>query len=403
MSAVDISSAPAGAGPLPLAGLRVIEFTHMVMGPAVGAVLAELGAEVIRVEAIGGDSTRHLPGSGAGYFPMYNRNKKSLCLDLKTPEGLHIAQRLCAGADVVVENFRSGAMDRLGLGYDTLALDNPRLIYCSEKGFLSGPYEDRTALDEVTQMMGGLAYMTGPPGRPLRAGTSVIDVTGGLFGVIAILAAIEQRHGSGRGQKVSSALFETTVYLVGQHMAQMAVTGQPAKPMPVRISAWAIYDVFETADDEQVFVGIVSDGLWLKFCEAFGWTAEATDPAYKTNPQRVAQREALLPRVRALFKGYKRPDLVVILERTGLPFAPIGKPEEMFDDPHLAANGSLGAMTLPDGRETRLPILPIEMDGRRPSQGGMLARPGEHCDEILSDLGFDAAAVAELKARQVAG
>ena len=291
---------PAAASRAPLAGLRVIEFTHMVMGPAVGAILVELGAEVIRVEPIGGDSTRHLTGSGAGYFPMYNRNKKSLCLDLKTPEGLHIAQRLCAGADVVVENFRNGAMDRLGLGYDTLAVDNPRLIYCSEKGFLSGPYEDRAALDEVTQMMGGLAYMTGPPGRPLRAGTSVIDVTGGMFGVIAILAAIEQRHASGLGQKVSSALFETTVYLVGQHMAQMAVTGQPAKPMPVRISAWAIYDLFETADGEQVFVGIVSDGLWQKFCEAFGWTAEATDPAYKTNPQRVAQRAALLPRVREL-------------------------------------------------------------------------------------------------------
>ena len=394
---------PAAASRAPLAGLRVIEFTHMVMGPAVGAILVELGAEVIRVEPIGGDSTRHLTGSGAGYFPMYNRNKKSLCLDLKTPEGLHIAQRLCAGADVVVENFRNGAMDRLGLGYDTLAVDNPRLIYCSEKGFLSGPYEDRAALDEVTQMMGGLAYMTGPPGRPLRAGTSVIDVTGGMFGVIAILAAIEQRHASGLGQKVSSALFETTVYLVGQHMAQMAVTGQPAKPMPVRISAWAIYDLFETADGEQVFVGIVSDGLWQKFCEAFGWTAEATDPAYKTNPQRVAQRAALLPRVRELLKGYPRADLMAIFERTGLPFAPIGKPEEMFDDPHLAANGSLGATILPDGRETRLPILPIEMDGRRPTQGGMLARAGEHCDEILSDLGFDVAEVAEVKARQVAG
>ena len=394
---------PAAASRAPLAGLRVIEFTHMVMGPAVGAILVELGAEVIRVEPIGGDSTRHLTGSGAGYFPMYNRNKKSLCLDLKTPEGLHIAQRLCAGADVVVENFRNGAMDRLGLGYDTLAVDNPRLIYCSEKGFLSGPYEDRAALDEVTQMMGGLAYMTGPPGRPLRAGTSVIDVTGGMFGVIAILAAIEQRHASGLGQKVSSALFETTVYLVGQHMAQMAVTGQPAKPMPVRISAWAIYDLFETADCEQVFVGIVSDGLWQKFCEAFGWTAEATDPAYKTNPQRVAQRAALLPRVRELLKGYPRADLMAIFERTGLPFAPIGKPEEMFDDPHLAANGSLGATILPDGRETRLPILPIEMDGRRPTQGGMLARVGEHCDEILSDLGFDVAEVAEFKARQVAG
>ena len=403
MSADHHPSAPAGVGPLPLVGLRVVEFTHMVMGPAVGAILAELGAEVIRIEPLGGDSTRNLPGSGAGYFPMYNRNKKSLCLDLKSPEGLALAQRLCGSSDVVVENFRAGTMDKLGLGYEALSAGNPRLIYCSEKGFLSGPYENRTALDEVTQMMGGLAYMTGPPGRPLRAGTSVIDVTGGMFGVIAILAALEQRHVTGRGQKVSSALFETTVYLVGQHMAQMAVTGQPAKPMPVRISAWAIYDVFETADGEQVFVGIVSDGLWQKFCDAFGWSAEGADPAYKTNAQRVAQREALLPRVRELFKGYPRADLVAILERTGLPFAPIGKPEEMFDDPHLAANGSLGPTTLPDGRATRLPILPIEMDGRRPTQGGMLARIGEHCDEILTGLGLAPEDIADLRARKVVG
>ena len=402
-STVDKTASPAGAASLPLAGQRVVEFTHMVMGPAVGAILAELGAEVIRIEPLGGDSTRNLPGSGAGYFPMYNRNKKSLCLDLKSPEGLAIARRLCGSADVVVENFRAGTMDKLGLGYEALSADNPRLVYCSEKGFLSGPYENRTALDEVTQMMGGLAYMTGPPGRPLRAGTSVIDVTGGMFGVIAILAALEQRHATGRGQKVSSALFETTVYLVGQHMAQMAVTGQPAKPMPIRISAWAIYDVFETADGEQVFVGIVSDGLWQKFCEAFGWAAEAADPAYKTNVQRVAQREALLPRVRELFKTYRREQLVAILERTGLPFAPIGKPEEMFDDPHLAANGSLAPTTLPDGRETRLPILPIEMDGRRPTQGGTLARVGEHCDEILTGLGLAPGEIADLRTRKVVG
>ena len=260
---------PAGSNPAPLSGLRVVEFTHMVMGPAVGAILVELGAEVIKVEPVGGDATRQLLGSGAGYFSMYNRNKKSVCLDLKNPRGLAIARRLAASADIVVENFRAGTMDKLGLGYDSLAAENPRLIYCSEKGFLSGPYEHRTALDEVAQMMGGLAYMTGPPGRPLRAGTSVIDVTGGMFGVIGILAALEQRHRTGRGQKVASSLFETTVYLVGQHMAQKAVTGQAARPMPVRISAWAIYDVFETRDGEQVFVGVVSDSLWEKFCAAF--------------------------------------------------------------------------------------------------------------------------------------
>jgi crotonobetainyl-CoA:carnitine CoA-transferase CaiB-like acyl-CoA transferase len=373
---------------LPLKGIQIVEFTHMVMGPAVGAILVDLGADVIRVEPVGGDPTRELRGSGAGYFPMYNRNKKSICLDLKDARGLDVAKRLCARADIVIENFRTGAMDRLGLGYEALSAQNPRLIYCSEKGFLAGPYEHRTALDEVAQMMGGLAYMTGPPGRPLRAGTSVIDVAGGMFGVIAILAAVEQRHRTGRGQKVSSSLFETTIYLVGQHMAQMAVTGQPAKPMPVRISAWAIYDVFETADDEQVFVGIVSDGLWQKFCEAFAQRELGADPLYRTNAQRVNARDTLLPQVRALFKTFTKADLIARLEKTGLPFAPIGKPEDMFDDPHLAASGGLGVVTLPDGRTSKLPILPIEMGGRRPTQGGNLAKVGEHSAEVLRSLGF---------------
>ena len=237
----------------------------------------------------------------------------------------------------------------------------------------------------------------------MRAGTSVIDVTGGMFGAIAILAAIEERHRTGRGQKVSSALFETTVFLVGQHMAQMAVTGQAAKPMPVRISAWAIYDVFETADAQHVFVGIVSDGLWQKFCAAFELHDLAADESLKANNQRVAQRDVLLPKVREILKGYTKAELVPILERTGLPFAPIGKPEEMFDDPHLLANGSLGETTLPDGRKTRLPNLPIEMDGRRPSVGGILAKIGEHTDEVLSSLGVSAAELATLRESKVVG
>jgi crotonobetainyl-CoA:carnitine CoA-transferase CaiB-like acyl-CoA transferase len=384
------------ASPAPLRGLRVVEFTHMVMGPAVGAVLVELGAEVIRVEPVGGDATRQLLGSGAGYFSMYNRNKKSGCLNLKDPQGLALARQLAGSADVVVENFRAGTMDKLGLGYEALAALNPRLIYCSEKGFLSGPYEHRTALDEVAQMMGGLAYMTGPPGRPLRAGTSVIDVTGGMFGVIGILAALEQRHRTGRGQKVASSLFETTVYLVGQHMAQKAVTGQAAKPMPVRISAWAIYDVFETQDGEQVFVGVVSDSLWEKFCAAFDLDELGADPRYKTNSQRVQARDTLLPRVRELFNGYTKAALVEKLERTGLPFAPIGRPEDMFDDPHLNASGGLGDVTLPDGTQTRLPLLPVELDGRRPTQGGDLPRPGEHTREVLAALGLTADEIAAL-------
>lgn len=376
------------SAPTPLAGIRVVEFTHMVMGPTVGHILASLGAEVVRVEPIGGDQTRRLLGSGAGYFPMYNRGKASICLDLKSPEGLGVARDLAGRADILVENFRPGALDRLGLGYGALAEANPRLIYCSEKGFLPGPYEQRTALDEVAQMMGGLAYMTGPPGRPLRAGASVIDVTGGMFGVIGILAALEERHRTGRGQKVIASLFETTVYLVGQHMAQFAVTGTPAAPMPARVSAWAIYDVFETKDDP-VFIGVVTDALWEKFCTLFGLDDLWADESLRRNNDRVQARERLMPRIRALIGGFTRAEVIARLEGSGLPFAPIGKPEELFDDPHLAASGGLEPVMLDSGAQTRLPTIPLEMDGKRTGAASRLPLPGADSRTVLASLGYD--------------
>ena len=388
---------------LPLKGIRVVEFTHMVMGPAVGAILVELGADVIKVEPVGGDATRELVGSGAGYFPMYNRNKKSICLNLKDPRGLEVARKLIANSDVLVENFRSGTMDKLGLGYEALSQDNPRLIYCSEKGFLSGPYENRTALDEVAQMMGGLAYMTGPPGRPLRAGASVIDVTGGMFGVIGILAALEARHRTGRGQKVSSSLFETTVYLVGQHMAQKAVTGEAARPMPVRISAWAIYDVFDTRDEKQIFVGVVSDALWVTFCKAFELHDLGADANYRTNTQRVRARDVLLPKVRDLLRSYDRAELVARLEKAGIPFAPINRPEDMFEDPHLLASGGLGEVDFLNGVRAKLPNLPLELDGRRPTRGGSLPHAGQHTSEVLAELGFSGEEISALAEAKVVG
>lgn len=381
-------------GPAPLAGIEVIEFTHMVMGPTVGHILAGLGADVIRVEPLGGDRTRRLLGSGAGYFPMYNRGKRSICLDLKSDEGKAVARDLCADADVLVENFRPGALDRLGLSFDTLSALNPRLIYCSEKGFLPGPYEDRTALDEVAQMMGGLAYMTGPPGRPLRAGSSVVDVTGGMFGVIGILAALEERHRTGKGQKVVASLFETTIYLVGQHMAQFAVTGKAAAPMPARISAWAIYDVFETKD-EPVFIGVVSDSLWEKFCALFALDDLWADEAIRTNNERVLARDRILPRIRDLMASMTRAEIVAKLEGTGLPFAPIGRPEDMFDDPQLASGG-LEEVVLDDGKPTRLPTVPLEMGGKRPGSSVVLPRPGADTRAILEGLGYPAQRIETL-------
>lgn len=381
---------------LPLSGIKVVEFTHMVMGPTVGVMLGDLGADVIKIEPTKGDNTRRLVGAGAGYFAMYNRNKRSICLDMKSDEGKDIARSLIKDADVVIENFRPGAMDKLGFGYDDLSTLNERLIYCSEKGFLAGPYEERTALDEVAQMMGGLAYMTGPPGRPLRAGSSVIDVTGGMFGVIAILAAIEERHRTGKGQYVKSSLYETTAYLVGQHMAQFAVTGTPAQPMPARISSWAIYDVFETSDDDHVFVGVVSDTQWVVFCEAFGLNDLADNPDYATNPERVKRRDSLMPTVQALFRQFTKADLMAKLETTGLPFAPIAKPQDLIDDPHLNADGGMVEVTLEDGNKAKLPSMPVEMNGSRPGLRSDLPRIGEHTAEVLSDLGYDASEINAL-------
>lgn len=382
----------------PLAGLKVVEFTHMVMGPAAGQIFADLGADVIKIEPLGGDATRRLLGSGAGYFPMYNRGKRSICLDLKMPAAKEIAADLVASADFLIENFRPGAMDRLGLGHDALRMRNPRLIYISEKGFLAGPYEHRTALDEVAQMMGGLAYMTGPPGRPLRAGASVIDVAGGMFSVIAALAALAERERTGEGQKVSAALFETTVYFVGQHMAQQAVTGKAAAPMPARISAWAIYDVFETADDDAVFIGVVTDALWENFCMLFELQDLWANPDWRANNARVLARDAIMPKVRARLKELTKPELIARLDGSGLPFAPIGRPEDLFEDPHLLASGGLARVVLADGQHTLLPLIPVEMAGDRPRADGRLAMIGEHSDAILRELGKTDAGIAALRA-----
>lgn len=376
----------ADQSPAPLAGIRVIEFSHMVMGPSVGLILADLGADVIKVEPPEGDRTRELLGSGSGYFPMFNRNKQSICIDLKSGEGLAEARALCSGADVVIENFRPGTLDRLGLGYEALSNEHPELIYCSAKGFLKGPYENRTALDEVTQMMGGLAYMTGPPGRPLRAGSSVVDITGGMFGALGILAALQERHRTGRGQYVKCSLYETTAFLVGQHMAQKAVTGVAAKPMPVRISAWAIYDVFETRNEgEQLFVGVVSDGQWQTFLKAFD-VPELHREEWKTNNARVKARDAIIPFVSALFAQHDRDELVAKLETSGLPFAPIVRPDELTDDAHLNAEGGLLDLTLSDGTVARLPALPLEFNGRRPGLRHDLPKPDEHGAALRAQL-----------------
>jgi crotonobetainyl-CoA:carnitine CoA-transferase CaiB-like acyl-CoA transferase len=385
-------STPTEEKRLPLAGIRVVEFTHMVMGPTCGMVLADLGAEVIKVEPIEGDRTRHLLGAGAGFFPMFNRNKKSIALDLRHPQGLEAALRLCATADVVAQNFKPGTMDKYGLGYSALGKLNPRLVYVNHAGFLPGPYEHRTALDEVVQMMGGLAYMTGRPGDPLRAGTSVNDIMGGMFGAIGAIAALMQRAQTGKGQEVQSALFENNVFLVGQHMLQYAITGQAAAPMPERISAWALYDVFTVKDGEQIFLAAVSDAQWKTFCDALGFDDLKADPALLTNNDRVRARPTLLADLRVRLADRSAAELSAIFEARGLPFAPIVKPQDLFDDPHLKATGGLVDIRLPDGDRAgemaQTTLFPITLGGDR--LGVRLHPPtlGEHTRELLAELGY---------------
>jgi len=391
------------SSPLPLAGLRVIEFTHMVMGPTCGMVLADLGAEVIKIEPLGGDNTRRLLGAGTGFYPLFNRNKKSLALNVKDPRGLEIALKLLASADVFSENFKSGSMEALGLGYEALNQLNPRLIYVSHKGFLPGPYEHRTALDEVVQMMGGLAYMTGRPGDPLRAGSSVNDIMGGMFGAIGVLAALQQRHSTGRGQQVQSALFENNIFLVAQHMMQFAITGQPAAPMPNRISPWGIYDVFKLAKDEQVFLAVVSDTQWQLFCQAFDFQDLAADARIANNQQRVLARDWLIPTLRERLGQRPLAEVTAIFEAQGLPFAPITRPEQLMEDPHLLATGGLAPMTLPDGRSTRVPLLPLTLDGARLPLRLDPPRLGEHSQVLLQELGYGEAEIAVLLAEGVIG
>lgn len=380
----------------PYEGVRVLDFGHTVMGPTAGLVLADLGAEVIRVEPAAGDPTRALKGFGTGYFPFYNRNKRSIALDLKRPEGLEIAKRLIGTADVLIENFGPGTMGRLGLSYEDLAEDFPTLIYLSLKGFLPGPYEDRVALDEVVQMMSGLAYMTGPPGQPLRAGASVIDVMGGVMGVVGVQAALAERARTGQGQFVTSALFESAMFLMGQHLAYAALSDDPVPPMPARVSAWAIYDQFDTGDGERVFLGITSDRHWLRFCEEFDAPDLAADPALASNNQRIAERVNLLPKVAEIIGKL---DLTALSEKARaakLPFAHIARPEQLFDDPHLNAGGRLLDTTLPGGVSAKLPALPIEMAGRQTELSVSPPSAGADTSDLMQSLGYSGAEVTDL-------
>lgn len=386
---------------LPLSGIRILELGHTVMGPSCSMVLADLGADVVKVEPPEGDRTRANVGFGSALFPVFNRNKRSFCIDLKGGAGKAVFDRVVGKADALIENFAPGAMERLGLGYAALAERHPRLIFCSLKGFLEGPYERRAALDEIVQFMGGLAYMTGPSGMPLRAGSSVVDIMGGMFGALGIMAALRERERSGRGQFVQSALFESTAFLVAQHMGQQALTGKAPPPMPEKASSWAVYDPFQTADGKTVFVGITSDNHWRSFCTGFGVEELLGDPTLKTNPQRAQARERIMPVVTGKFAAESFDSLVAKLEALNIPFGPLARPGDLFEDRHLNEGGRLLDIRLPTGARARIPGIPLDMGGRKPQVRQQPPEMGEHTRAVLADAGYSAREVEELIAARV--
>lgn len=383
----------------PLAGVRVIEMSHMIMGPSCGMFLGFLGAEVIKVEPPEGDKTRDLTGMGRPFFPLFNRGKKSVQLDLKSEAGRAALDRLLGTADIFVENFRDQALGRMGADPADLQARFPRLILASHKGFLSGPYENRTALDEVVQMMTGLAYMTGPTGRPLRVGSSANDIMGGLFGALSVVAALRERDSTGQGRSIRIGLFENCLLLVAQHMVQFELEGRSPPPMPERDFSWPVYDIFDTADGAQVFVGAVSENQWVTLCTWLGLQGLLDDPGLQKRMDQINARDRTIPVFAAAFRLRDKAAIMADLERLGLPFSPIAKPQDMYDDPHVTRPGGMATSQLWTGETFRAPALPFEVDGVMLTGGGDVDAIGGHSAEVLESLGLSAAEITAAMGR----
>lgn len=400
-------ASPAPLPPAPLDGIRVLDFGHTIMGPCAGLLLADLGADVVKIEPVEGDATRRLPGFAAGFFATFGRNKRSIAIDLKHPEGQAVVRRLAANADVVLENYGPGTIERLGCAYEQLSAVNPRLVYLSMKGYLAGPYEHRGALDEVVQMQSGLAYMTGPPGRPLRAGAPVIDILGGVFGVVAILAALRERDRTGQGQRVGSALFETAAFMMGPFCVGSAVIGEPMPPLPARKNAWGVYDVFNTADDAMVFIGVTSDQHWQRFCREFDLPDLATDARLQSNASRCEERSWMLPRLQELMASLPADEVCKRSEAAQVPYARVGHPADLAHDPQLLAMGGLidtAKSVLGGGGSTvAIPGLPLEFGNERARTSLKMQPPaiGEHSAAVLSEAGFSPDEIRTLLAQSV--
>lgn len=391
----------------PLAGMRVIELAHIMAGPVCGLMLGDMGAEVIKVEKLEGDDTRRtvppaLEGESAAYM-MMNRGKRGIALDLKAPEGVAVLRRLLAKADALIENYRGGTMERLGLGYETLHRDFPALVYCSLSGFgRTGPYADRAGFDLVAQGMSGLMSVTGEgPGRPpMKCGPPVTDITAGILAAMGVLAAYTRRLKTGEGQAVDTSLFEAGITHTYWQSAIAMATGIAPGPMGSAHPLNAPYEAFETADG-WITIGAANQTNWLRLLKAIGMDSLAEDPRFAHNRDRMANREELAATLAPAFRTQNSESWLARLEAGGVPAGPVLDVNAMHRDPQTLAREMVVEVEHPRIGTMQTLGLPVKFSRTPGRVHGAAPLLGEHSRSILAEAGYDEAAIDDLITRGI--
>ncbi len=392
---------------LPLEGVKVIELSHIVAGPSGGMILADLGADVLKIEnPDSGDTSRNRSGDGATFF-TYGRNKRYMALDLRHKKGKKIFEQLVARSDVVLDNFAPGALKRLGLDYSWGKRVNPRIIYCSVKGFLPGPYADRPFLDELAQMAGGLAYLTGLKDQPMRAGASITDIGAATYGVIGILAALYRRQATGKGDCVEAGLFETIVFWISQYITRSQMTGSNPPPRGARKSGmgatmgWGVYELFPTKTGKPVFIAVSGNRHWTGLCDALGFDDWRDSAEFNSNGKRSSQKVRIAARIAKETVKLTYNDITRRLYKGLVPYAPVGTPLDLVNEKHLNEGNYWLPLKTPR-QSLKVPKLPLSMG--ETTDFTMRLQPaclGAHTDQILKELGYKNAEIKALKSEKI--
>jgi len=392
---------------LALEGIRVVDCSRVLAGPFCAMLLSDLGADVIKVEDTGsGDESRtwppHKDGESAAFL-VINRNKRDIALDLKQPEGVEALKRLVAGADVLIENFRTGTMESFGLGYDTLAALNPGLVYCSISAFgRTGPRKDGAGYEALMQAFSGIMSITGEPGGPpVRCGISFLDLTTGIFSAFGIVSALHHRTRTGLGQRVDASLLETAVGLLNYHAEGFLLTGAVPQALGSSHPSVVPYRNFRCQDGQWVFVAAANDRLWQRLAPALGLAALTEDQRFKSNPERVKNRKDLEAALEAAIARHDREALLAMLEKAGVPATPVNTVDQVMKDAQTAARSMIERAHHP--RLGDIPVIGTPVKFSRMRAGVRSAAPlhGQHTDEVLAEHGYNRAAITALREKKV--